>query len=75
MDGVAEPKSRAHWPLDWRGVIGLLTYGAILGSLYEIRTVVPEGVEIITAPLLANHVTVETLKGMSKDAVEMSKRQ
>ena len=71
MVGIRE---RSNWPPGWRATIALIHPWAFSGNNYEHSLIVPEGVATISVPLDLKEITVEVLKALGKEAIEMSKR-
>lgn len=74
MDTAVEVRSRPNWPPGWRATIGLILPVASPGGTYECSLILPEGVATISVPLDMKEITVEALKGINEEVIEMSKR-
>ncbi len=74
MDNAVGIRSRPNWPPGTRATIGLIFPWAFSGNTYEYSLILPEGVATISVPLDLKEITVEALKAIGKEAIEMSKR-
>ena len=74
MDNAVGIRERPNWPPGWRATIGLIFPWAFSGNTYEYSLILPEGVATIPVPLDLKELTVEALKAIGKEAIEMSKR-
>ncbi|MBA7678779.1 Arylmalonate decarboxylase [subsurface metagenome] len=74
MNNTVEIKPRPNWPPGGRATIGFIFPWAFSGHIYEYSLFLPEGVATVEAPLDLKELTVDALKAIGKEAIEMSKR-